>query len=335
MTTRRRINLSMRSLLVAAGWAAALGPAWPNALAADKPKRIGVLFFTTELLSEPQRAALVGTLRERGWVEGKTVEFRFAYAGGDGGQLPALLDGLLVQQLDLLMVTTTLALQTARRANVRLPIVFSALPNLVGGGFVDSLARPGGNLTGLSSQYEEVVIKLVELVHDMVPSARRLAILLNDNTPWHGPLWEATRRACASLQLTPIRAVASTPAQLSEAVAQIVAQRAQAVVVATDPLFLTHRVRLHELLQATRLPVGFGYREHVQAGGLMSYGANLVASFSQAAKYVDKILRGALPADLPIEQPTQFELVINLKTAKLLGLKLPQTVLARAVEFIE
>ena len=201
----------------------------------------------------------------------------------------------------------------------------AGVANAVGAGFVASLAKPGGNITGFTSQQEEVLGKLIGILHEVAPGARRIAILLNESNPTHAAYWAGAQSACAALDLVALRVVASTPAQLGAAVEQIVRQRSQAVVVTSDAMYFTERAKLQELMQTTRLPVAYGLRDHVVAGGLLSYGSDLAANYRNAAKYVDKILKGAKPADLPVEQATKFELVINLKTAKALGLTIPQS----------
>jgi putative ABC transport system substrate-binding protein len=207
--------------------------------------------------------------------------------------------------------------------------------NAVGAGFVASLAKPGGNITGFTSQQEEVLGKLIGILHEVTPGARRIAILLNESNPSHGVLWAGAQSACAALDLVALRVVASTPAQLGDAVEQIVRQRAHAVVVVPDGMYLGERTKLQELMKGTRLPVAYMLREQLVAGGLLSYGADLPANYRNAAKYVDKILKGARPETLPVEQAPKFELVINLKTANALGLTIPQTVLLRADETIQ
>ena len=177
--------------------------------------------------------------------------------------------------------------------------------------------------------------KLIGILHEVAPGARRIAILLNESNPLHAVYWAGAQSACAALDLVALRVVASTPAQLGAAVEQIVRQRAQAVVVISDGMYFAERAKLQELMQTTRLPVAYALRDHVVAGGLLSYGADIAANYRNAAKYVDKILKGAKPADLPVEQATKFELVINLKTAKALGLTIPQSLLLRADEVIQ
>ena len=176
---------------------------------------------------------------------------------------------------------------------------------------------------------------MIGILHEAAPGARRIAVVVSEKSPSHELFWSAAQSACSSLQLVALRVVASAPAQLGAAVEEIVRQGSQAVVVTADAMYLAERARLQELMQPTRLPVAYGFREQVTAGGLLSYAADLSASYRYAAKFVDKILKGAKPADLPVEQPTQFELVINLKTAKALGLTIPQALLLRADEVLQ
>jgi putative ABC transport system substrate-binding protein len=227
------------------------------------------------------------------------------------------------------------AARALQRATKTIPIVMANMANPVGNGLVASLSKPGGNITGIANLYDEVLGKLIGVLHEVAPSARRVAIVLNETNPLHPVFWAAAQSACAALGLVALRVVASAPAQLSVVVDEIARQRSQAVVVVTDAMYLTERAKLQELMQTTRLPVAYALREHVVAGGLLSYGADLAANYRHAATYVDKILKGAKPADLPVEQATKFELVINLKTAKSLGLTIPQSLLLRADEVIQ
>ena len=210
-----------------------------------------------------------------------------------------------------------------------------SIANPVGNGFVASLAKPGGNITGITNQQDEVLGKLIGILHEATPRAQRIAILLNESNLNHPVFWVAAQRACSALDLVALRVVASSPVEFGAAVEQIVRQRSQAVVVVGDAVYLNERVKLQALMQPTRLPVAYQFREHVVAGGLLSYASDLAANIRNAAKFVDKILKGAKPADLPLEQPTKFELVINLKTAKALGLTIPPSVLLRADAVIQ
>jgi putative ABC transport system substrate-binding protein len=243
---------------------------------------------------------------------------------------------LVGQQVDVILATSTQATRAAQRATTTVPIVMTSSSNAVGNGFIASLAKPGGNITGLSTQAEEVLSKSIEYLHEAAPAARRIAILLNETHPSLAVFWASAQATCAALDLSALRVFASTPAQFAAAVEQITSQRSQGVVVIPDVMYYAERVKLQEVMQTTRLPVAYGMREAVTAGGgLLSYTTNLPALFRSSAKWVDKILKGAKPADLPVEQPTNFELVINLKAAKALGLALPQSLVLRANEVIE
>jgi len=234
-----------------------------------------------------------------------------------------------------IVVVNAQTTRAAQRATKTVPIVMTSVPNPVGNGFVASLAKPGGNITGIAAQQEEVLSKVIGTLHEVAPGARRIAILLNESNPSHGVFWAAAQSACAALGLVALRVSTNAPGELGHAVEQIVRQRSQAVVVVQDPVYFSERAKLQELMRATRLPVAYGLREHVVAGGLLSYAADLAANLRYAAKYVDRILKGAKPADLPVEQAGKFDLVINLKTAKTLGLTIPQSVLLRADELMQ
>ena len=274
-------------------------------------------------------------MRDLGWREGSNVEYKLVFAGADANRLEGLASELVEQKAEVIVAAVGLAVRAAQRATKTIPIVMANVANAVGLGFVASLARPGGNITGISAQQEEVLGKLVEILHEAAPRARRIAFLLNESNPNSGTLWAGAQDACAKLTLVALRVVASAPGDFAAAVDRLVRQGAQAVVVPTDGMFFAERTKLQELLPPLRLPVAHQYRDFVAAGGLLSYAADLEANFRYAAKFVDKILRGAKPADLPVEQPTQFQLVLNLKTAKALGLTVPNSVRQRADEIIE
>jgi putative ABC transport system substrate-binding protein len=297
-------------------------------------RRIGLIFYTTEAASAVYLSAFARGMRQLGWEEGRNITYRGVYPKGDLSRLESLASGLVEEHVDVIVVSTSPAVRAAQRVTSTVPIVFTPLSNVVGNGYVASLARPGGNVTGIASQFEDLLPKLLEFLHAIVPGARRIAVLVNEANLSHDAFWRAARDASASLDLLAYRVVANSSAQFGPALEQMVRLRVQAVLVSIDFLFLTQRVALHELLQAARLPAAYGFPEHVAVGGLLSYGPSLLTGYEQAATYVDKILRGAKPADLPVEQPTRFQLVINLKTAEALGLTVPQSVLLRADEFI-
>jgi putative ABC transport system substrate-binding protein len=326
--TRRSVLLAGCSLLVAHRFSH--GQSGPTI------RRVGLLLFTAETRNAELRAAFKLGMHDLGWSEGKNVEYLSVSADGDVNRVDALANGLLVQQVDVIVVGASQTAHAAQRATKTIPVVMAAaVSDPVSNGFAASLARPGGNITGTASQTEQVFGKLIQILHELTPSAQRIAILLNESSPSYSAFWTTAQSACAALNLIALRAIASTPTQLGAAVEQIVRQRSEAVVVASDGLYFNERARLQELMQATRLPVAYGLREHVIAGGLLSYAPDLAASWRYAAQYVDKILKGAKPGDLPIDQPAELELVINLKTAKALGLTVPQAVLLRANEVIQ
>jgi len=280
--------------------------------------------------------ALKQGMRDLGWLEGSNVEYRGFRPGRVVSQFDAMALELVSQHVDVIVATSTQATRAAQRATATVPIVMVGSSNAVGNGFIASLSKPGGNITGLSTQAEEVLGKSIEYLHEAAPAARRIAILLNETHPSLAVFWASAQAACAALDLNALRVVASAPAQFAAAVEQIASQRSQGVVVTPDVLYYAERVKLQELLQTTRLPVAYGMREAVTiGGGLLSYTTNLPALYRSSAKWVDKILKGAKPADLPVEQPTNFELEINLKAAKALGLALPRSLLLRANEVIE
>ena len=328
MTTRRNVSRAVGVVLLAAH-------RFSRADTAARMRRVGWLSIRSEADSADLRAAFTQGMRELGWLEGKNVEYRFAFADGDASRLDDLASELVAWKVDVILSGGPPQTRAAQRATRTIPIVMAAGPNAVGNGFVASLAHPGGNTTGITTQQEEVLGKLIEILHEVTPLSRRIAILLNESNPSQAEFWAGARSACAALKLDALRVVASTPAQLGPAVEQIVQRRSQAVVVVADAMYLAEGARLQELMQATRLPVAYGWREHVAAGGLLSYSTDLPASFRYAAKWVDKILKGASPADIPVEQPARFELVINLKTARTLGLTIPRSLLLRADELIQ
>ena len=328
MTTRRKIAL--------AGLLGGLGaPQCGRGQGGAALRRVGVLQVPSEAASAQRHEAFRLGMLELGWVAGKNIAYRFAYADGDVSRLEALASELIDHKAEVIVNSSGASTRALQRATKTIPIVMVNVSDPVGNGFVASLARPGGNITGLSNQQEDVLGKLIELLHELAPSARRLAIVLNENNPSQAVLWAAAQAACMALGLQPIRVAANAPDQLAAAVAQIVNQRAQAVVFIADPMYTSQRDHIAALMLPTRLPVGYGLRDHVLAGGLLSYGVNFDSSWRYAAKYVDKILKGARPTDLPVEQPTRFEFVINLKTAKALGLTIPQELRLRADEVIQ
>jgi len=328
--------LSTKRRLLIAGGIGLLGTyRMSRGQSAATMRRVGMLALSSEAAAGRARAAFAQGMHDLGWLEGKNVEYRILSAEGDVNRLDALARELVEQKVDVIVASNTPAVRALQSATRTIPIVMGVVGDPVGQGYVASLAKPGGNITGIANQGDELLAKLIQILHEVVPGAQRIAIVLNESSPPHAAYRAVAGSACAALGLAPIWVVASAPAELAGAVGQIVRQRAQAVVVVGDAMYYNERVKLQTLMQTTRLPVAYGLREHVVEGGLLSYAADLVANFRYVAKYVDKILKGAKPAELPVEQSSRIELVINLKTAKSLGLTIPQAVLLRADEVIQ
>jgi putative ABC transport system substrate-binding protein len=304
---------------------------------AAKVARIG--YLSTNLAASPNRPeAFRQGLRDLGYVEGRNLVIEYRYAEGKVEQLPALAAELVALKVDVIVASGTLAALAAKQATSTLPIVFSPAGDPVGSGLVTSLARPGGNVTGLSAFAPELVGKRLELLKQAVPGVSRVAVLWQPGAFGERAEMDTLKRAeVAARDLgVPLQFVeARGPADFDRAFSDMTRARAGALTVLASNMFNSERRRLVDLAAKNRLPALYSARELVDAGGLMSYGANLADLNRRAATYVDKILKGTKPADLPVEQPTKFELVINLKTAKALGLTIPQSVLARADEVIQ
>ncbi len=280
--------------------------------------------------------AFKAELHHLGYAEGKHIAFEYRYAEGKYERLPELASELVRMKLDVIVTHVTPAARAARNATAAIPIVMIGIGEPVASGLVASLARPGGNVTGLSNLAAGVISKHVELLTQVAPGNAALAILQNAANPeGMAPQLKEVGAAASSLghrlQLFEVRA----PNEFDAAFRRIATARTAGVVVLADPLFLDHRHRIAELASKNRLPTVFSRSENVDAGGLMSYGSSLIGQFRHAAIYVDKILKGAKPADLPVEEPTRLELVVNLKTAKALGITIPQSILVRADRVIE
>ena len=327
--------ITRRQVLRAGGIGLLVAHPLGHGQAAATIRRVGWLSLGSKASPVDVYTAFKEGMRDLGWREGTNVEYRIIYADGDLERLDAVARELVGWNAEVIIVGNALSTRAAQRVTKAIPIVMVSVVNPVGNGFVASLAKPGGSITGLASQQDEVLGKLIGMLHEITPDARRIAILLNESNPNHPLFWAATQGTCSALGLVPLRIAANTPAQFGTAIEQIMRQRSQAVVVVQDPMYLNERVKLQALLRTTSLPVVYGWREQVVAGGLLSYSPDLGASMRYAAKYADKILKGAKPADLPVEQPNRFELVINVKTAKALGLTIPQSLLLRADEVIQ
>jgi putative ABC transport system substrate-binding protein len=299
--------------------------------------RIGYLGIASA--TAPQRPVVEAFrqgLRELGWVEGQTIAVDYRFAEGRFDLLPDLAAELVRLKVHIIAAGPTPAAVAAKTATGTIPIVMWGVGDPVGLGLIASLARPGGNVTGLSfSVGMDTFGKGLEILKEAVPRIRRVAILSNPANPAHALAISNVKAAAPSLGVQLELLEAREPNQFDGAFAAMAKGRAEALLVVSDSMFVIHRARLADLAAKNRVPSMYGVRENVDAGGLISYGPSTVAASRRAAAFVDKILRGAKPADLPVEQPTEFELVINLKTAKTLGLTIPQSLLLRVNEVIE
>jgi ABC-type uncharacterized transport system substrate-binding protein len=314
--------------------------AWPLAAQAQQPATplIAVLSPATSQGGLPENiAAFVHGLRARGYEDGKSVKLEFRFADWQFDRLPRLAAELVALNPDILFTHTTVGVLAAETATTDIPIVVGAAGDLLERGVIKSLARPGGNITGLTLLSGELDAKRVELLKEVLPAMQHVAILVNPANPaWQrrpGDLVSLTKGLGVALH----RVDARSQEDLDGAFAAIVSVRANALLVENDALFTDPRNRktIADLARRHRLPTICENRAFVASGGLLSYGASIPAMFEYSATYVDKILKGARPEELPVERPTKFELVINLKTAKALGLEIPPTLLARADEVIE
>jgi len=324
-----------RALLFIAVIGGALIAPFAQAQPAMKVFHIG--FFVARGPDPVTDGAFLQGLRDLGYVEGKNIAIERRYAKGKAELLPGLAAEMADMQLDLIVVAPINAALAMKKATRTIPIVMANGGEPVGVGLVANLAHPGGNVTGLSNVSTDLIGKQMELLKETVPHFSRVAFLANGSIPeiFKDLQFRAARAAARSLDAR-LQLVQASDVQEFEPVFTAIAQhRAQGLVVALDPMFFTHRLRLAELTASHRLPAISAFREFAEAGGLMAYGANLADMFRRSATYVDKILRGANPADLPVEQPTKFDFVINLKTAKMLKLTIPPAVMLRATDVIQ
>jgi len=279
-------------------------------------------------------AAFVQRLHELGWIEGRTIAIEYRWAEGRSQRAAELAAELVHRKVDIMVMNGTAQVLAAKQATSTIPVVFVGLGDPVGTGAVAGLARPGSNLTGLSLQQTDTATKRLELLREVVPRLRRLAIMANFGSPIGVLETGEVQAAAHTLGLEDAALQIRRAEDIAPAV-EALKGRADALYVVTDPLVNTNRIRINTLALGARLPTVHGSRDYVEAGGLMSYGPNFSDLFRRAADYVAKILRGAKPGEIPIEQPTKFDLAINLTTAKVLGLTIPESFLLRADEVIE
>src|SRR6516165_9821492 len=327
--------MKRRTFITLLGGAAA---SWPLAARAQQPMKlptIGVLSPNTSSIDSHLFGAFVQRLRELGWIEGRNVVIEYRWAGGRTERASEIAAEFVRLKVDVILTSGTAPVIAAKQATSVIPIVFATAGDPISTGIVSNLARPGGNVTGLSLQQTDLATKRLELLREVIPGLRRLAIMAHSGAPAAvlemGEVEAAAVTLGLSVEIFKIRQAED----IAPSVFEVLKDRADALFVCTDPLVNTNRTRIVTLALGARLPTMYQLRDHVEVGGLMSYGPNLPDQWRRAADYVNKILRGAKPGDLPVEQPTKFDLVINLTTAKTLGLTIPESFLLRADEVIE
>jgi putative tryptophan/tyrosine transport system substrate-binding protein len=326
-------QLKRRQFITLLGGAAT----WPiTALAqeAAKLRMIGYMGSTTPSAQTPWTTPFLRRLRELGWIEGRTLAIEYRWGEGRNDRFAEIAAEFVQRKVDVIVTYSAAPVLAAKQATSVIPIVFAAAPDPLGSRLVANLAHPGGNVTGLSTQSTDLVGKRLELLRELIPSVRRLVIMANLGNP--GSVREMGEVQAASRVLS--IEFSNLEIHRAEDIApafETLKGQTDALYVCAEPLVNANRTRINSLAQGARLPTIYGFREYVEAGGLMSYGANVPDLFRRAAELVDKILRGTKPADIPVEQPTKFDLVLNLKTAKALELTIPESFLIRADEVIE
>jgi putative ABC transport system substrate-binding protein len=328
MKTRRRRALSLMAGVLAA----------PLASFAQQPTkgvRIGLLRFGDRATSENFLAAFKQGLRELGYVEGKTLALELRYADGKVERLPGLAAELVKLHVDIIVTTDTPAGIAAQRATTTIPIVLATASDPVGSGLVKSLGQPGGNITGLSNITSDISPKHVELLASVTSALSLVAVLVNPANPSHKSILKSIQAACERAGIKSLPLEADTPEKIESAFAIMTQNHAGAVIIAIDPFFHQQQRQIADLAVKYRLPSITSDAALVEAGLLMAYGQDIAANWYRAATYCDKILKGAKPGDLPVEQSTTLDLAINLKTSKLLGIKFPQSILVGASKVIE
>jgi putative tryptophan/tyrosine transport system substrate-binding protein len=322
-------------VLVGAAWTAL---AWAGAVRAQaqaKVRRIGLLSsFSPSEAAHWHQAFHLG-LRDLGWIEGKNISIEYRYAEGRHDRLPDLAADLVRLKVDVIVTTATSDALAAQKATRAIPIVMVAAGDPVANGLVESLARPGGNVTGLSQMTVELAGKRLELLKEMVPKLSRVAVLWNPQSASATLNWKENQQPARQLGIQLQSLEVRSPNELDQAFEAATRARAGALAILPDPVISTNLKRIVDFAAKSRLPSIYQWSEFADAGGLVTYGPDRADLFRRAATYVDKILKGTKPGDLPVDQPTKFELVVNLKTAKALGITIPQSVLLRAGRVIE
>ena len=325
----------MRRILLSGLLCGAVFVAPSASLAQQQPKVSHIGFLASDSSSTRVYQGFRQGMHELGYVEGKNFTIRWRFADGKYERLPSLAAELVRLNVDVVVAGTTLSVQAAHQATATIPIVMVAVPDPVGEGFAKSLSRPGGNITGLSNVVTEVSIKHLELLRAAVPKLSRVAVLINPPNPSDSLILEQIQGPAYSTGVKVFAVEASTAKQIEAGFGAMSRARTEALIVAADSYFDVQRDQIAKLAVKNHLPTIFSNRELTEAGGLMSYGQDLAEHYRRAATYVDKILKGAKPGNLPIEQPTVLELVINRSTAKALGLTIPKELVLRADKVIE
>ena len=312
--------------------------AWPLAARAQQPSkvwRVGILDTATRELNLANVGVLLKRLRELGYVEGQNLIIEYRSADGRNERLPDLVSDLIRLKVDVIVLRGTPEVMAVKNATSTIPVVISAVVDPVGLGLAASLSNPGGNFTGMSSFASELGGKRVELLKELVPRIKRMAFLGDFRNSAVQMLWEEMQLAAQSLAMEALRFDVRRAADVSRAFDEAIREKAEAISVSVDGTTRTNRQLIIDLAAMNKLPAIYSAREFADDGGLIAYGASYAELYLRAASFVDKIFKGAKPAELPIEQPTKFDLVINLKTAKALGLTIPPTLITRADEVIE
>jgi putative ABC transport system substrate-binding protein len=326
-----------RKLVIALGVGALVTPYAAFAQAQGKVWRIGFLAprRRPDALNPDTYFPFVQGMRELGYVEGKNLLIEWRYADNKTEPLPGLAEELVQLKVDAIVTIGTPATRAAKNATTTIPIVIGTATDPLGSGLIESLAHPGGNITGLSLMLVDIGPKHLEMLLTMAPRLTRVAVLLNPTNPAQAGYLKSIQTAAQKINIKILPVQAGTAAEIDTAFAVMVRERVGAVIVWAETLFVQNAGKVAELAMRNRLPSISARAAYAEVGGLMSYGQDVAYSYRRTATYVDKILKGAKPADLPVEQPTKFELVINGKTAKALGIKIPQTILVRADKVIE
>jgi len=333
----QRANMRRREFLTILSGAAMAPLIWPGGALAQQPRNpstIGFLGTTTPTIWSANVTAFQNRLRELGWTEGRNVSIEYRWAQGRDERYAEFAGEFAQQKVDVIVTAGTTAVMALKKATSTIPIVFAAAGDPVRTGLVTSLARPGGNVTGLSNLQTDLGGRRLELLREILPNLKRVAVFGNVGSPLIALEMEGVKADAAKLGLDTFRLEVTKAEEIVPAL-QALNGRADALYICSDPFLTTYRVRINTMAVAQKLPTMNAFREYVVAGGLLSYGPNFPDLFRRSADYVDKILRGAKPADIPVEQPVKFDLVINNTTAKAIGLTIPEQFLLRANEVIE